>query len=160
MPSERDKQIEELFARFAPGVGRYVLARLGDAELAEEITARVFLTVVRRFEQCRSSAAGWLWAIVASEIARHFRGRRHEEVHDGLAAASDPPPAQVERKEALAGLAEALDKLAQPQQTLIYMKYFQHMSNREIAESTGLSASNVGVMLHRATRQLREIMEP
>ena len=43
--------IEQLFLRYGPGVGSYLMARLGNAELAEEITSRVFLTVVRRVRQ-------------------------------------------------------------------------------------------------------------
>ena len=41
--------MERLFRQYGRGVGGYLLARTGDPELAEEITARVFLTVVRRY---------------------------------------------------------------------------------------------------------------
>src|SRR5437764_4102078 len=73
---DRRDGIERLFRKYGKGVGSYVYARLGDADLAESITSAVFLVVVRRFEQCRSSPAGWIWSIVRSELARHFRDRR------------------------------------------------------------------------------------
>ena len=70
MAADARDDIEQLFRRYGRGVGSYVLTRVGDPELAEEITARVFLTVVRRFDQVRGREAAWLWAIVRSELAR------------------------------------------------------------------------------------------
>ena len=45
LDAENREKIEQLFVQYGRGVGGYVLARVGDADLAEEITARVFLTV-------------------------------------------------------------------------------------------------------------------
>ena len=52
---EARRQIDGLFRRYGKGVGSYVLARVRDPDMAETITASVFLQVVRRFDQCRSS---------------------------------------------------------------------------------------------------------
>jgi len=38
------------------------------------------------------------------------------------------------------------------------MKFWGDMSNKEIAETLDMTASNVGVILHRAMGQLREIL--
>ena len=32
--------------------------------------------VVRNIEQCNGSPVAWLWSIVRSELARHFRDRK------------------------------------------------------------------------------------
>ena len=40
------------------------------------------------------------------------------------------------------------------------MKFYQGMQNKEIAQATGLSASSVGVMIHRALKQIRVYVEP
>src|SRR5687767_9205940 len=61
---ERRAKVEELFMRHAKGVAGYVLARVGDAEVAEVVTSSVFEIVVRRIDQCRGSPAAWLWSIV------------------------------------------------------------------------------------------------
>jgi DNA-directed RNA polymerase specialized sigma24 family protein len=65
----------------------------------------VFLTVVRRLHQCRASEAAWLWAVVRSELARHWRDglRRHRPVNDGIVSGDDPPAARAERNEAVTG---------------------------------------------------------
>src|ERR1700677_1732952 len=96
---EQQKAIEQLFLQYGKGVGSFVLTQVGDPELAEEITARVFLTVVSRFCQLRESVLGWLWAIVRTELARHFRGRRHHvSAHGDLLAHAGLPADQIARQ--------------------------------------------------------------
>lgn len=162
-PDERRDKIEALFRAHAAGVGGYVYARVGDPELAETITSRVFLIVVRNIEQCRGEPGPWLWAIVRSELARHFRDRKEhqpiDEATPDLAAGAEPVE-QLIHREMQARLRRALERLSDEQQQLVYLKFFEGLPNKEIAAATGLSASNVGVIIHRALKQLRTIMEP
>jgi RNA polymerase sigma-70 factor (ECF subfamily) len=154
------QQIEDLYRRYGKGVGSYVLSRTKDRELAESITARVFLTVVRRFDQCQGNLVAWLWSIVRSELARHFRDRK---VHEPLLA--EPPtehgdPSRAaEQSELAQRMAEALSALGEPAHSLVYMKFFLDMSNLDIAEALKMTPSNVGVAAHRAIKRLRSLME-
>jgi RNA polymerase sigma-70 factor (ECF subfamily) len=157
---DRRDEIERLFHLWGKGVGSYVLARVGDPELAEEITARVFLTVVRRFDQLRGSAVGWLWAIVRSELARQFRGRNHHPTPlDDLPARDEPPPDGLIRRETEGRLQDALAHMDEEQQRLIYLKFFLEMRNVDIAAALEMTPSHVGVSLHRALKELRQRLE-
>ncbi len=160
-PHERRQAIDQLFRKYGRGVGSYVLARVGDKDLAETITSSVFLIVVRRIEQCRASPAAWLWSIVRSEIARHFRQHRAtESLEDRSLADPSPQPIEMaERSEMQSRMRIALEQLNEEQQNLIYLKFFQDMPNTEIAQAMGLSSSNVGVIVHRAVKRLRALME-
>ena len=90
----------------------------------------VFLTVVRRYHQVRGSAAAWLWAIVRSELARHFRGRKQfVQPKDELPAPDDEPADALVRRETLAKLRLALQQLSEEQRQLIDMKFFLNMRN-------------------------------
>lgn len=62
---QRKAKVEAMFRQYGRGVGSFVLARVGDADVAEAITSNVFLIVVRQIEQCRTSPAAWLWSICA-----------------------------------------------------------------------------------------------
>ena len=159
MTGRQQEEIERLFRQYGEGVASFVLARVGSAELAEEITSRVFLTVVRQFGQQNRSPAGWLWAIVRTELARHFRECR--EVHAGVELLADAagPPEQLVRRETHARLQAALERLSEDEQQIVYMKFFQDMRNQEIAAATGLTASHVGVIVFRTLKQLRALME-
>jgi RNA polymerase sigma-70 factor, ECF subfamily len=156
---ESRKKIEDLYLRCAPGVSRYVVLRVGSMELAEEITARVFLSVVRNFHQQHGSLAGWLWAIVRSELGRHYRAKPHQEYPLDLQSAEALPDEQLARKEQGIALHAGLKRLTDEHQQLLSLKFFLGLSNLEIAEALGLSPSNVGVRLHRALKELRGLLQ-
>ena len=159
LTEDRRQQVEELFRRYVKGVGSYVLARVGDRHLAESITAAVFLTVVRRFDQCRASPVAWLWSIVRTEVARHFRDRRDvRPLAAELPDESHDPRHRAERREEAERIQRALGQLTDEQQTLVYMKFFLDLPNVEIAQALGMTPTNVGVVSHRAVKRLRELM--
>jgi RNA polymerase sigma-70 factor (ECF subfamily) len=145
-------------------VGGYVVARTGDPELGETITAQVFALVVRKFDQCRGSPAAWLWAIVRSELARHFRDRkRHQRIDaafDGALIDPRPTPAQAMHETERHGqLHEALEQLDEDEHTIVYMKFFQDLPNFEIAQALNVTANLIGVKIHRTLKKLRDLME-
>jgi RNA polymerase sigma-70 factor (ECF subfamily) len=150
------KRIEELFNRCGRGIGSYVLLRVRSPELAEEITARVFLNVVRSIRQQRGSIVAWLWAIVRSELSRHYRERPTRSLPQDLVAFQQEPLDDLERVERQRLLQTALAELPEEHQEILTFKFFLNLSNVEIAEIAGLSASNVGVKIHRALKVLRD----
>ncbi len=160
MNEEARKRIDDLFRRYAAGVGRYALIRIGSPELAEEITARVFLSVVRNIHQQHGSAVGWLWAIVRTELSRHHREPVRQAYPQDAPSTELMPLDQLERRERDALLTGALKNLPDAEQQLISLKFFLGLSNVEIAETVGLTPGNVGVKLHRALKELRRRLEP
>ncbi len=154
------QEIEALFTEYGPGVGRYFRARVRDPELAEELTARVFLKVVRKYHQLRGSPIAWLWAIVRTELARYYRDRKEQAavVEETLLHEASPSD-RLSAEEARQHLRSALETLPEEQLTILYFKFFQQMRNGEIAKAIGISASNVGTIMHRALQKLRALME-
>jgi RNA polymerase sigma-70 factor (ECF subfamily) len=160
LPTDQRTRIERLFRQYGRGIGSYIRARVGDADTAENITSSVFLIVVRRIDQCRSSPAAWLWSIVRSELARHFRQVRPTvELQESILDPAQSPPEMAARNEMQTLMRDALGRLSEEQQQVIYMKFFLDMANTDIAAELKLGVSNVGVIAHRAMRQLREMME-
>lgn len=129
--------------------------------MAEELTARVFVTVARKHGQCRGNAAGWLWSIVRSELATHFRRERPASpLACDLPGAGEAPDARAIRQEEQAEMFDALGQLTPGEQEIVYMKFFQDMPNVEIARATGRKASGVGVAVFRALQRLRSLLRP
>jgi len=160
LDAENREKVEQLFRQHGRAVGGYVLARVGDADLAEEITARVFLTVVRKIQQCRGSTVAWLWAIVRNEIRLHFR--RHRPIaplDDDLVDTAESPAELAQKQEMQSRLTKALGLLTDEQQQIVATKFFLKVSNTEIAEALGLSPGNVGVKVHRTLKRLHGLME-
>ena len=51
-----------------------------------------------------------------------------------------------------------MDGLTETEREVIRLKFQNELSYREISEITGLSVSNVGYLLHRGLRSLREML--
>lgn len=153
-----ERELEELFQRYAAGLGSYFLARLRDPELAEELTARAFVLAVQNFSQCRGNRAAWLWAIAQNVLSRHIRDRGRIVPPPSSRPEPDPGDA-AEQRELQTRLPEILSVLNEQQHEVVYLKYFQDLSNTEIAEATGLTVSNVAVVLHRTLKRLRELID-
>lgn len=160
MTPARQQEIERLFRDTGAGIGGYVLARTGDAECAEEITARVFLQVVRNWNQRRGPALPWLWAIVRNELARHYRAMKSwQPLAEDIADRVLPPDAVVERNESAFKLREVMLALSEEEQELLGLKFYLQRSNLEIAAVLGISPSLVGVRLYRLLREMRGKLE-
>jgi len=68
------------------------------------------------------------------------------------------PEEVVIRREARQELVRALGFLDDRERDLVALKFSALMTNRDIAGVTGLTESNVGVILFRALRKLRAVL--
>ncbi len=65
----------------------------------------------------------------------------------------------MEQEETIGQLARLLCELPTREAELIALKYGAGLTNRAIAQLTGLSESNVGTILHRTVQQLKQMWE-
>lgn len=167
-PNKADQSIADAFAglyeQLVPRVFRYVSYRVGDAHLAEDLTSAVFEKALSRFKTFNAEKSGfstWIFAIARNTLIDHFRvsGRRPIVELDSLQEVSDgktsPEDAAVEAEERRR-LHSCIAMLPQPEQEIISLKFGAEMTNRQIAGLLGLSESNVGVIVYRSVRKLRD----
>lgn len=62
----------------------------------------------------------------------------------------------AESREEIEALKKAMTCLPERERQVLRFKYFAGLKNTEIAELTGISASNTGVVIHRALKKLKE----
>jgi RNA polymerase sigma-70 factor (ECF subfamily) len=87
--------------------------------------------------------------------------RQNVEWDDVFSPAVDEkerPEGQLLIKEGKHELLLAIGKLGEREQRIIELKFWGDMSNKEIADTLGISASNVGVILFRAMGTLRQAL--
>ena len=72
--------------------------------------------------------------------------------------ASPDAQGQLAQKEAAAGLLQHVASLPDRQQEILRLKFNGGLPYRQIAEVTGLTVTNVGVILHTAIGKLRKQM--
>ena len=96
-------------------------------------------------------------AIARNVATDHLRSRRNYAPLDEAAevAAAGTPETEHARTQDRERLATLVERLPERERELLALKYGAGITNRAIAELTGLSESNVGTIVHRAVQTLR-----
>ena len=151
---------DAVYAEQLPRVYNFFRYRFGDTADAEDLTGRTFEKAWRARDRYRRDVAAfstWLFTIARHVATDHHRRARPvvplSEVAE-LAAGRSPEDDVAERSDA-ARLAQLLARLPVRDRELLALKYGAGMTNRAIAQATGLSESNVGTIVHRAVQTLR-----
>jgi RNA polymerase sigma-70 factor (ECF subfamily) len=156
----------ELYDRYYDRVHKYVRYRVGDAMMSDDVVAQVFLKAlshIQSYDADRAPFSVWLMAIARNAVNDHLRAlqRRRWLPLDmsGVWPSGDPGPEQVVLDdERNVELLAAVGKLSDRERDILGLKFALGFTNRRIAELTGLSASNVGVIVFRAVRRLRKLL--
>lgn len=159
---QRDESaVEALYTRHVDQVYRYLYARLGVAEDSEDLTAEVFLRMLRSLPSYRIGGApfaSWLFRIAHNCLVDHWRGlkgRRNEDLGEASAASTADPAAEVETRAALQELAAALRTLPPAQREVLALRFSSDLSVAEIAQSLGKREGTVRVLQHKGLAALR-----
>ena len=154
----------ELYEQYLSRVFRYISYRVGDIHLAEDLTSDVFVKALAGFSRYRSDKASfstWLLSIARHTVIDHYRmsSKRHtiplEEAAE-VPSESASPEEEAVRREERQRLQACLAGLPQQEQEIISLKFGAELTNRQIAGMLSLSESNVGTILYRAVRRLRD----
>ena len=154
----------ELYEQFLPKVFRYINYRVADTHQAEDLTSVVFEKALTRFQSYDSERAAfstWVFSIARNTVIDHYRVSRKEQTVqlDNVANVSSEKPSPEEeaaKAEELRKLQSCVAQLPQQDQEIISLKFGAEMNNRQISGMLGLSESNVGTIVYRAVRKLRD----
>ena len=159
----------EVFGRlceqYLSRVFQYVNYRVGDRTAAEDLTSDIFskaLTNFAKYDSGKAAFSTWIFSIARNTVIDYYRGRSKEqklqkrEVESKSMVVSISPEEEASRSEETRKLHDCLSLLHPNEQELISLKFSGEMTNREISRITGLSESNVGTIICRAVRKLRD----
>jgi RNA polymerase sigma-70 factor (ECF subfamily) len=141
----------------------YVCYRVRDAEVAEELTSAVFLKALERlptFDPTRGEMRNWIFRIARNLVTDHLRTQRRWamipiEWLSERRAAEVTPEAALAQSEVLHRLIGGLKRLRHRDRDLLGMKFGADLTNRDIAQVTGLTEGHVSVLLRRALDRLK-----
>ncbi len=152
-----------LYDHYFRRVYNYIRYRVRDGELSDDLTAQVFekaLTSIHRYNPQRAPFGAWLFAIARHAVSDYFRSRNRrrwlslEPLHDWISHVPEPEE-RIFHEEECSQLLIALSCLSEREQDLIALKFAAGMPNCYIAKLTGLSESNVAIIIYRAVQKLR-----
>jgi len=154
---------EAVYQAELPRVYNFFRYRVGDDQVAEDLTAETFAKAWRGRDRYRRDLApfsAWLFTLARRIAADHFRNRRTTVPLEEVKVFDFQTPEDAIQEQAeFAHLSYLLARLAERERELVALKYGAGLTNRAIARITGLSETNVGTILHRITQDLRAQME-
>ncbi len=164
-----------VFDEFYTRIFRYVLGRVGDAEVARDITAEVFFKMIRsrlRLRLTRAPVSAWLFRVAGNEIATFHRRRKYRPVQ--LEAALNdsgalPPSLCGDLRSELSAIEEAVNrndmylkvhrglvKLPDKYQEVIVLHYLEGQTVPEIALLLGKREGTVKSLISRGIAKLKQ----
>lgn len=156
-----------LYERYIDRVYAYIYNRVGNAQDAEDLTARTFYKALSRlgsYEDRGFPFSAWLFRIAHNLVANWHRdhSKRRFLSLDRLWSHSrdDALPEQhVERDEKHGALWEAIDRLPDDRRNLLIYKFSSRLSNVEIGKIMNKSESAIKSLYFRTLAALRSDLE-
>lgn len=158
--------IEELFAALESPLLGYALRYTGERGLAEDVVQEAFMKLHAQFKTVEKPRP-WLYRTVHNLALNQRRATRKVQSLDPAspdnessfhahepADATLPPDEQMLRLEGIGLVRISLDALDERSRELVKLKFNDELSYKDIAARTGLTAGNVGFILHHALKTI------
>jgi len=159
------ERLEQAFDRYYPAIFRYFRYRGADADTANDLASATFeraLENLAGYDPLRSQIQTWLFAIARNLSINHWKAARDHTfalLDENVPVPDDPPLEQIvvliQDREQILSAVQTLDERARE---ILALKFGGPLTNRQIAGLTGLSESNVGVILYRSLLKLRTLL--
>ena len=162
-----DEDFSKLYKAHLRDVYSYSYYRVGNHHDAEDLTEQTFLQAYRHFERAQRESKGrplrpWLIRIAHNLAANYYRDRSRKpqtNLEDaGILAEPHETAELVEGRDELARILEGVKELPDDRRDALIMRFALGMDNREIARAMGRTDGATKVLIHRAIKQLEEIV--
>jgi RNA polymerase sigma-70 factor (ECF subfamily) len=162
-----DEQFSELYRAHLRDVYSYSYYRVGNHHDAEDLTEQTFLQAYRHYERALQESDGrplrpWLIRIAHNLAANHYRDRARKPqsplTDDDSLRTLHTTEDLVEGRDELKRILEAITDLPDDRREALIMRFALGMDNREIARAMGRTDGATKVLLHRAIKQLEELV--
>jgi RNA polymerase sigma-70 factor (ECF subfamily) len=155
-----------LYDRYSPAIYAYLYRRTGNAELARDLTADVFVKVIEAIQGhrvWRESFTGWLYRIAHNLLVDHVRAvkrRPQSELPDTLPGTEGADlEDRVEAVVAATEVRAALDGLRPEYAQLLALRFAGDLTHAEMGKILGKTADNIKVTQYRALKALRKQLD-
>ena len=142
-----------------------IMADVSDSSEIEDCVTDVFLRFRSSLDSFRPEASlkTYLGVIARNAALNCIRNKRatvplDEDFVIGIAVSPDVSD-EIAEKETVRIVLDEIKRLGHPDSDIIFRKYYLGQSSKTIADSLGMTVSNVDVRSHRAIMKLREKLE-
>jgi RNA polymerase sigma-70 factor (ECF subfamily) len=162
--NERVHPFTAVYQQHVERIYRYLLARTGSAEDAQDLTGETFRAALESFtayDPAQGCAAAWLMGIAHHKLVDHFRRSRKTDpsaqIEDQPDRAASPEEASVERLQ-MAQVSAALRSLPAKRLEALSLHFFAGLTLSETAQVMRRSDEAVKKLIHRGLADLRRCL--
>ena len=142
---------------YADNVFRFILKNLRHEEDARDVVQRAFEKMwVNRESVDYAKSRSFLFTVAYNQMIDHIRKVKRITLKEEFNETTRTIDRQYNNARKV--LDEALSRLSETHRSLVLLKDYEGYSYEEIAQITGLNASQVKVYLHRARIQLKNYL--
>ena len=157
----------EIYDQYAERIYAYIYHRVGQAELAEDLTGQAFmrmLEAIRNGQAWKTSFSGWLYRIAHNLVIDHYRRRGRATFVDidevaPISTTEGDPSTSVQARLERENLRTALNQLTDEQAQVITLRFLDDLSITEVATIMARNEGAIKALQYRAVLALRRIMQ-
>lgn len=168
-----DKAFDTLLARYQSKIYNYIYFIVRNQESTEDIFQETFVKAIVTIQQGRYTADGkfcaWLTRIAHNLVIDSFRQERNEntisndeteiDLFNDANLSDDNIETQIVNEQTLTDIRRLVDALPDNQREVVYMRFYQDLSFKEIADITGVSINTALGRMRYALLNMRRIAQ-
>lgn len=166
-----NKAFDLLLSRNQEKLFTYILFVVRDREMANDMFQETFFKVVSRLQQGKYIANGkfsaWLMRIAHNVIMDWYRQQRAQNIVDapkendlsnvGSTLLESSREGELVNNQVMEDVRRMMSRLPASQREVVFMRFYQQMSFKEIAEATGVSINTALGRMRYAILNLRRM---
>ena len=167
-----NRAFDELLARTQEKLFTYIMFVVRDHDVADDVFQETFVKVIVKLQQRLYSDTGkfsfWLTRIAHNVIMDRYRAQRNEHIVEptqdndlsnlsGDTVLDTYRESEIINEQVLRDVKKMMNNLPAPQREVVYMRFYQQLSFKEIAELTGVSINTALGRMRYAIINLRRM---
>ena len=167
-----NRAFDELLSRSQDKIFSYIMYVVKDEDLANDLFQETFLKIITKMQNGRYTDSGkfiwWATRIAHNVIIDHFRAVKSNKITEqgkdnDLSKLSNNSLLDINRESELANeqvmkdVKRLMDSLPETQREVVFMRYYQDLSFKEIAEQTKVSINTSLGRMRCARINLRKL---
>lgn len=147
-----------LYRRYVDRIARYVGRRIMSRHEVEDVTAQVFLTMVRGLRKWKRNEApfvAWIYRLATNAV---ISWSRRQKLRRWIGLESEPAAAVTDSAEDAEELQAALLNVPEPFQRVLVLHYIEQLSVSTVALTLGVAEGTIKSRLTRGRSMLKQIL--
>jgi len=158
--SKENKRVIQLWQEFSDQVRNYILKRVSDPMVAEDLLQEVFIKVHSAIDSMDTivQLEGWIYTIARNTIIDYYRTRKVHSELDAIKVTEDKLSVEEPAARLTPSIRSMVSELPEHYRRAIELTEFEGMTQKEMGEELGLSLSGAKSRVQRARGQLKQML--